>query len=261
MGHRPPLRLLTAAFPGRAAFETAASRALLERVGLGQLPETFRMARTGRILSLGRQDIASPGLPDALAAARERGFVPVRRVGGGRAAVFHEGTLAFGHAVADPAAAQHARGRFSRMATLLAEALQGLDLPVEVGELPGEYCPGTSSLHLGGLKLVGIAQRVTARGAYTEGVIVVRGGDAVREVLVPVYAALGLDWDPATAGALGDAEPEVTLDDVEMALTATLAAHFALDRRRALDPVTAAPAAELETAHAVETPGPQPAAV
>lgn len=251
---RPPLRLLTAAFPDRPALETATSRALLERVGLVELPETFRLARTGRILSLGRQDVASPGLPDALAAAHEQGFTAVRRVGGGRAAVFHEGTLAFGHAVADPAAGQRTGERFARTAALLAGALGGLDLPVEVGQLPREYCPGSFSLHLGRVKVAGIAQRVTAMGAYTEGVVVVHGGAMVRDVLVPVYAALGLDWDPATAGALEDAEPEVTLEDVEDALAGALAEHVALERHHALDAATAARAAELEAAHVVDAP-------
>jgi hypothetical protein len=35
-------------------------------------------------------------------------------------------------------------------------------------------------------------------------VIVVDGSDRVRDVLVPVYEALALPWDPATAGSLRD---------------------------------------------------------
>jgi hypothetical protein len=40
----------------------------------------------------------------------------------------------------------------------------------------------------------------------------------VRAVLRDVYAALGLEWDDATAGALDEEVPGVTLDAVERAV-------------------------------------------
>ena len=203
MSPRPPLRLLTAAFPDRPALETAASRALLERVGPHDLPETFRLARTGRILSLGGADLASPGLAAALGAARERGFAPVRRVGGGRAAVFHEGTLEVAHAApdADPRAGIHRR--FEAEATLVCRALERLGVDARVGEVAGEYCPGRWSVNAAGRhKLAGIGQRVVAGGSHTGTVIVAEGADRVRRVLGPVYSALSLRWDPETVGAV-----------------------------------------------------------
>src|SRR3712207_7304772 len=50
--------------------------------------------------------------------------------------------------------------RFTAMAELVRAALARLGVPAQVGELPGEYCPGAWSLHAGGVKLAGIAQRV-----------------------------------------------------------------------------------------------------
>jgi octanoyl-[GcvH]:protein N-octanoyltransferase len=40
----------------------------------------------------------------------------------------------------------------------------------------------------------------------------------VRDALVPVYAALGLDWEPATAGSVADAAPDTGVEEVLAAL-------------------------------------------
>ncbi len=66
--------------------------------------------------------------------------------------------------------------------------------------------------------------------------------DRVRDVLIPVYEALGLDWDPATAGAVADEVPGVGWDDVAGALLAELPDHEPAD----LDPATLALAQRLE---------------
>ena len=72
-----------------------------------------------------------------------------------------------------------------------------------MGEVPGEYCPGRWSVNAGGArKLAGIGQRVISGGAHVGTVIVAEDAAAVREVLEPVYAALWLEWDPATVGAV-----------------------------------------------------------
>lgn len=225
------MRLLTAAFVDDAPLEAGVSHALLQRVGEGELPETFRLSRTPPTLSFGRLDSHAPGFAEAVRAASAQGFAPVHRLGGGRAAVFHEGTLAFGWAVADDEPRSGTHARFARLAALIAESLRALGLHAEIGELPGEYCPGDYSLHVGPVKVVGIAQRVTKSASYTEGVIVVTGGDRVRDVLVPVYAALGLGWDPATAGDLSGPG----LDDVARAVTGRLARDRDVDRHDVLD--------------------------
>ena len=49
-------------------------------------------------------------------------------------------------------------------------------------------------------KLAGIGQRVIHGGAHVGTVVVVEDAESIRDVLEPVYAALELDWDPATVG-------------------------------------------------------------
>jgi octanoyl-[GcvH]:protein N-octanoyltransferase len=197
------LRVLLDCFPDDPAFDTAVSHATMRRVAAGELPETLRLARPGRVVAFAKRDALSPGYADAVAAARAAGFGAMLRLAGGRAAVFHEGTLELAHAVPDPDPRRTIHDRFESTAELLAGALGGLGIDARVGEVPGEYCPGRWSVNAGGArKLAGIGQRVISGGAHVGTVIVAEDAAAVRAVLEPVYAALGLAWDPATVGAV-----------------------------------------------------------
>jgi octanoyl-[GcvH]:protein N-octanoyltransferase len=219
-----PSRLVRDSFSDRPALGAAVSRAILQRVASGELPPTVRLHRTPRILAFGRHDAASPGFADAVRAARATGFEPIVRVAGGRAAVYHEGTIALSRAIRDQRPAARTHTRFEELADLIATGLRRLGVDARVGEVPGEYCPGAWSVNARGRsKLVGIGQRIIAGGAHLGVVIVVRNGDLVREALVPVYDALGLEWDPATAGSVEDELGGAELATVEEAILTELA--------------------------------------
>jgi lipoate-protein ligase A len=213
------VRLLTDSFPEAPALDTAVSRALMLRVAAGELPETLRIARPGATVAFGRRDVVTPGYREAVQAAREGGYEAVVRLAGGRAAVFHEHTIVFGHAVADPDPRTRVGIRFEATAELMSAALRRLGVDAHIGEVPGEYCPGAHSVSAGGrLKLVGVGQRLVAGGAHVGGVVVVLDATRVREILVPVYAALGLHWRPETAGSVADEVPAVTWEEVVEAI-------------------------------------------
>ncbi len=215
---RPPLALLPYGFADPAWLDTAVSRALMEAVAAGEAPESLRIFRPGRVLAFGPADRFAPGYDAARASARAAGFVPVERLAGGRAAVFHEGTIALAWTFA-PGRVDGIRARFAEASGLVAEALRRLGVDARVGEVPGEYCPGAFSVNAGGrTKLAGLGQRVTAGAAHVGGVIVVDGADLVREPLRGVYAALGIDWDPATAGGVSSEVGPVTWDEAASAL-------------------------------------------
>ena len=216
-----PLRVLEASFPGDAALDTAVSRALMLRVAAGELPETVRLARPGRIVAFGKRDAVAQGYVEAVGAARDGGFEAIERLAGGRAAVFHEDTIAFAHAIPDADPRSGVDRRFEETAQLLATAFRGLGVDARVGEVQGEYCPGAHSVNARGeRKVMGVGQRLVAGGVHVGGVVVVDGAADVRDILVPVYAALGLGWRPETTGSVADEVPGTTWDAVRDAMLA-----------------------------------------
>jgi octanoyl-[GcvH]:protein N-octanoyltransferase len=225
----PQLRLLTESFPDDPALDTAVSRALLERVAAGELPETLRLARPGRMVAFGKQDAVAPGYQEAARAARESGFEAILRLAGGRAAVFHEHTVELAHALPGEDVRSGVHDRFREAADRIAAALRELGVDARVGEVPGEYCPGGYSVNARGeTKLAGVGQRLIRGGAHLGAVVVADGADLVRDALVPVYEALGLDWDPASAGRVADEAPGVGFDQVLDAIRAEYAREYEL---------------------------------
>ncbi|WOH17038.1 lipoate--protein ligase family protein [Paenarthrobacter sp. GOM3] len=198
---------------------------LLKRTRSGQLGPSLRLYRPKPTVAFGQRDANLPGFAAAEEACRELGFEPLVRKAGGRAAAYHEGSLVIDHVEPHPDAIVRAKARFSEFGELLAGALRSVGIHAAVGEIPGEYCPGEFSVHgedpdfpAHRIKLIGTAQRVVSGGWLFSSVIVVENSQPIREVLTASYAALGLDWDPATAGAASDLLPHVDVKTVEDAV-------------------------------------------
>jgi lipoate-protein ligase A len=240
-----------AAGGGRAGAELAHAAELLDEVKRGVArgtssgtsggasSGTLRLYRPRPTLAFGQRDTRLAGFAAAGEAARARGFEPVVRKAGGRAAAYHEGTLIVDHIEPAREAMVGHRHRFEVFGELYASVLRGLGVDAHMGEIPGEYCPGEFSVHgvpagtvlpgldgagrttAGGrLKLVGTAQRVVAGAWLFSSVFVVSDAAPVRAVLTDVYRALELPFDPATAGAADDLVAGLTVDAVEEALLA-----------------------------------------
>ena len=210
-------------FPGRPVLDTAISHALLRRVARLDTPESLRLYCPDDALLFSSLDARRPGYGRALELARGAGFEPVVRLAGGHAAVFLESSLAFAWASADPDAPLHIRPRFERLAGWIVMALQRLGLDARLGELAGEYCPGEFSVNLAGRsKVMGVGQRVIRGGAHVGGVITIADTDRLRRVLVPIYAALELEFRPETAGGIADFDPSLCAEDVASAIEEVL---------------------------------------
>lgn len=220
---------MRASFPERPEAGPALARVLLDQVAAGERPPTVRVSRPGRVVAFGRRDTVSPGYPAAVAAMRAAGFRGMERLTGGRVAAHAEGTMVLTLTTPEPAPAEGTGARFRFGAELVRSALADLGVDARLGPVPGEYCPGEWSINgAGRIKLAGIGQRMVKGAAHVGFVIVATGSATIRSVLVPVHEALGLEWDPATAGAAEDLRPGVSLDDVEAALLARLAAGSTL---------------------------------
>ena len=243
------IRLTTESFAHRPALDTAVSRAVLQRVSEGAEPETLRLFRPAAIVAFGPQDVRASGYQQAVAAARAGGFEAINRLVGGRAAVFHEETLAFSWTIPDPNPRQNIEAWFREIAGLIAAALRSLGVDARIGEVAGEYCPGGYSVNArGSKKLMGVGQRVISKATHVGGVVVVGGSQRIRDILVPVYQALQVDMEPSTIGSIGDELGATNFDDVRQAIVDEFASRYNLSNG-ALAPDTVALAETLESEH------------
>ena len=247
------LDLIRRSFPGQPELGTAVSRAILNRVATGELPPTIRIHQPDREVAFGRRDVVSPGYDAASEAARAAGFAAVERMAGGRAAIFHEGTVAIARAYPDPEPPRRTYQRFEEMAGLVQAVLSSMGVEARIGEIPGEYCPGAYSVNARGeSKLAGIGQKMIRGAAHVGIVVVASGSETLRRVLSPVYRALELDWLPTTAGSISDeVGREVETSEVSEGLVAELGRRYEL-RETDIDEETLSLAERL----AAERPGP-----
>ena len=251
------MRVYDRAFPGEAAYDVAVSRALLLGAAEGTQPESLRLYRPDDVVAFSVSDSSRPGFAGAVLAARAAGFDAALRLAGGAAAVFHRDALAFAWCLPAADARRDIRARFEQVAERVAAALRRLGVDARVGEVAGEYCPGAYSVNAGGRrKLMGVGQRIVHGAAHVGGVLVVDASERVREALVPVYAALGLDWRPETAGSVADEIGPVAWESVRDALAAEVAARCPLEPAE-LDAAVLARARSLEARFRAEpTRGP-----
>lgn len=144
----------------------------------------------------------------------------VRGAGGGATAA-DAGT--FGFSIVRPASEDGAKGigeRYDEAAGLVISALGRLGSPglrAEVGEVRAEFCPGDHSIRVGGyesgMKLVGIAQRLTRRATSVGGIVLVSGEEGLARVLGRVYSALDLPFRPESVGSLRRAGSGATVQE------------------------------------------------
>jgi lipoate-protein ligase A len=211
--------------------DVAVSHSVLSAVSEGGMGPVLRLYVPGRVVAFGLADRVANGYRFAVRAAKAHGYSAVERLAGGRAAVFHEGTLAFSWATPDPDPKTRIEERFKTISGIMADAFDTLGIDARVGQLPGEYCPGDWSVNVGGrVKVMGVGQRIVRGAAHVGGVVVVDHGHRIRDVLIPIYRALHLDWDPRTAGSLADRSPGLNTDHVTRAIIDSFSERFTLQR-------------------------------
>jgi lipoate-protein ligase A len=155
----------------------------------------------------------------AAEAMRALGFAPVERRAGGQLAVYDSSALVIDLVAphGDPRA--DVMERFKLFSAAIASGLFDLGIDARVGEIAGEYCPGSYSVNgEGRLKLAGIAQRIGRCGYHLGAVIAVTASDRTKAAVTTAYRILGLPFDPITFGAVSDFAPESTIASLRQRL-------------------------------------------
>jgi octanoyl-[GcvH]:protein N-octanoyltransferase len=213
--------LLTTAHPERPELDMRLSGELLDAVAAGEAPDTVRVYRPGPTVAFGRLDQRRPGFAAAGRVAAAHGRAVVVRWGGGHAAAYDADSLIIEILRRHDRGAVGLEPRFIEMAELITDALASVGVPLVLGELAGEYCPGQFSLHLpDGPKVAGVAQRVRSRASLTTAVVIVAGTDALRATLADVYRALALPLALSTVGAVADQHSALDCARVQQAFLA-----------------------------------------
>lgn len=236
------VELVLGALDQGPALEASLSAVLLRAVASGEQRPVLRCYRPSRTVAFGRRDTFLPGFAAAARAARDHGFAPVIRAPGGRAAAYDEGCLIVEEIMPAADSLAGIQERFAREAERYADALRRFGIDARIGEVPGEYCPGAFSVNAAGQrKLIGAAQRVVRGGWLLSTVVVIDTAIRVRRVLESVYAALELEWDPVTVGAVSEEAAGVTVEAVERLLLGDYAqGHVLVPARLAHEALVAA---------------------
>ncbi|MCW5952958.1 MAG: lipoate--protein ligase family protein [Propionibacteriaceae bacterium] len=209
---------------------TAAWRAPVLARPSGPLVPSIHAHTSLATAAFSRRDSHRPGYPAAVEAARALGFASAIRTVGGHLAPLHEGTLIIDVVAAADEPHTRNRDRFRQASAAICRALNSLGVPAQVGELPGEYCPGEFSVNAAGeTKLAGIAQRVTPWGFLVSINLVVDDPEPLRAVVEACYRQLGLTVDPSRVGAVSDHLPGVRARDIAYLMIAELAAGLLPD--------------------------------
>ncbi len=211
----------------------AYQRTVFEEVASGARPATVSITPSTIHVGVTKRDTLRPGFVDAVRAANAMGYPVLVRGSGGGATAAGPGTLGF--AVVRPATPDErwrgTRERYDEAAVLVLGAFSRLGFHgAEVGEVRDEFCPGDHSIRVGpfenGMKLVGIAQRVTRRATSVGGIVLVSGEEDLARVLGRVYGALDLPFRAASVGSLRRAGCAAQVEDVVRALAEEARARY-----------------------------------
>jgi octanoyl-[GcvH]:protein N-octanoyltransferase len=202
------MELLLPGHFGEATTAYGYVRTIFDQVAAGERGPTVSITPSTRHVGVTRRDTFRPGFADAVRASREEGYPVLVRGAGGGATAAHYGT--FGFSVIRPSNATEGRrgirDRYDEAAALALGAFARLGVRAEVGEVRDEFCPGDHSIRFGdferGMKVVGIAQRVTRRATSVGGIVLVDGEEELAQVLERVYGVMRLPFRRESVGSL-----------------------------------------------------------
>lgn len=207
-------------------------RVVFEQVASGARPATVSITPSARHVGVTRRDTFRPGFDGAVRACYGEGYPVLVRGSGGGATAADGGT--FGFSITRPADGREAgrgiRDRYDEAAALVLGAFARLGVEAEVGEVRDEFCPGDHSIRVGGwregMKVVGIAQRVTRRATSVGGIVLVHGEAALARILEKVYGTMSLPFRPASVGSLRRAGVGAGVEEVVEAFAAEAKSRY-----------------------------------
>ncbi len=184
-------------------------QAVFEEVAAGARGPAALLWTSSRYVAATHSETRFPNFGIAARLAEEAGFPVLVRNSGGGAVAANEGSVSFSLAFPVRDLRQGLYERYAEGAELVVTALHKLGVAAEAGEVEGEFCPGAYSIRSGGplgIKIAGLAQRVTRRAARVETLVLVTKTAELRHVLERFYGVLGLPFRPESVADLPGAD-------------------------------------------------------
>lgn len=208
-------------------------QAVLEEVGSGGRGPTALLWSSAPYVGLTRPETRLAGYPEALWKMSALGVPVLVRNSGGGAVAANRGSLSFSMTFPVEEFRHGLYERYADGSRVIVGALRRLGVDTEEGEVEKEFCPGAYSVRSGGprgIKVAGLAQRVTRRAARVEALILVAETAGIRDALSRLYPALGLPFRPEGVGDLVGKDGPLDVGQVVSALTAELAERYGASR-------------------------------
>jgi len=180
-------------------------QAVLEEVARGSRDSTALLWTSSRYVGATHLETRLPGFGEATRLVEERGFPVLVRNSGGGAVAANEGSISFSLTFPVRDLRHGLHDRYTEGVDLVVAALDKLGVAAEAGEVEGEFCPGAYSVRSGGysgIKIAGLAQRVTRRAARVEALILVTETTELKDILKLFYDALELPFRPESIADL-----------------------------------------------------------
>ena len=196
-------------------------QAVLEEVSAGARGPTALIWTSSRFIGATHSETRLPNFDAAVRLAGEACFPVLVRNSGGGAVAANEGSISFSLTFPVRDLRQGLYERYTEGAELIIAALRKLGVAAEAGEVEGEFCPGAYSVRSGGysgIKVAGLAQRVTRRAARVEALVLVTKTAELKRVLKRFYGALGLPFRPGSIADLPGADIAKAIEALSDAL-------------------------------------------
>ena len=200
-------------------------QALLEEVASGSRSPTALLWTSSRYVGATHLETRLASFGAAARLAEKNGFPVLVRNSGGGAVAANEGSISFSLTFRVEDLRHGLYERYAEGAELVVSALKNLGVAAEAGEVEGEFCPGAYSVRAGGplgIKIAGLAQRVTRRAARLEALVLVTRTAELKGVLELFYGALGIPFRPESVADI----PETDVPKAIEALTEAVWARY-----------------------------------
>ena len=224
------IQLIKKSYTSTPTIETAISKIILDDASSKNSPEILRFFEPRNLVAFSPRDSGKSGFKNAVNITYENSFDPVLRLSGGKAALFHMGTIGFAWTIPDDNPKANVCERFEEISLRIKESLISIGIDAHVGEIDGEYCPGRYSVNARRkIKLMGVGQRIAKYASHIGGVINVSNSNVTRKILTKIYKELDYEWISSTAGSIEDEIGEITNSEIISILINKFSEYYSLE--------------------------------